>query len=307
MRKPFQNPLTVVFTILGAALILADLTGAQQTPAPITQQPSTPSKPSPSAPKKAPAAKPGQTSTKKAPAPLPLKTDKDKLSYAIGMNEGRRLSQGIKQSDLDVDQTLILRAIKDALSGSKFLLTDEEAQTTLKALQAELVKKQEEMHKAQELQMQQLGEQNKKEADAFLTDNKTKEGIVALPSGLQYKILEEGTGPKPAAGDMVTVNYRGTLLNGTEFDSSYKHGQPASFPVGGIIKGWNEALQLMPVGSKWQLYVPPDLAYGPRGAPPRIGPNSALIFEVELISIQPKTPPAPAPAAAPTAPPTSKP
>ncbi|HKS96456.1 MAG TPA: FKBP-type peptidyl-prolyl cis-trans isomerase [Terriglobia bacterium] len=224
------------------------------------------------------------------------------MSYAIGMNEGRRLSQGIKQNDLDVDQALILRAVKDALSGSKFLLTDEEAQTTLKALQAELVK-------AQELKAQQLAETNKKESDEFLAANKAKDGVVTLPSGLQYKVLEEGTGPKPSVSDMVTVNYRGTLLNGTEFDSSYKHGQPATFNVGQIIKGWTEALQLMPVGSKWELYIPPDLAYGARGAGQNIGPNSALIFEVELISIQPKTTPAlaPSPVAAPTASPASKP
>lgn len=286
--------------IFAAGLIFADLSRAQQTPGSATQQPSTPSKSSPSAPKKAPAAKQGQTSAKKAPAPLILKTDKDKLSYAIGMNEGRRLSQGIKQSDLDVDQALILRAIKDALSGSKFLLTDEEAQTTLKALQAELVK-------AQELKAEQLAETNKKESDEFLAANKAKDGVVTLPSGLQYKVLEEGTGPKPSASDMVTVNYRGTLLNGTEFDSSYKRGQPATFNVGQIIKGWTEALQLMPVGSKWELYIPPDLAYGARGAGQNIGPNSALIFEVELISIQPKAPPAPAPAPAPAAAPTKSP
>ena len=300
MRKSFQKPSTIALTILASGLILADLAWAQQTPAPATQQPSTPSKSSPPAPKKAPAAKPAQTSAKKAPAPLVLKTEKDKVSYAIGMSEGRRLTQGIKQSDLDVDQAILLRAIKDALSGSKFLLTDQEAQTTLTNLQAEL-------RKTAELKAQQLAETNKKESDEFLASNKAKEGVVTLPSGLQYKILEEGTGPKPSAGDMVTVNYRGTLLNGTEFDSSYKRGQPASFPVGGIIKGWNEALELMPVGSKWELYIPPDLAYGARGAGQSIGPNSALIFEVELISIQPKTPPAPAPAPAPAAAPTASP
>jgi FKBP-type peptidyl-prolyl cis-trans isomerase FklB len=304
MRKPFQKPLTAVLTILGAALILTDLAWAQQTPASAAQQPPA-SSPSPAtSSKKPPAAKPGQTSAKKAPAPLVLKTQKDKLSYAIGMSEGRRLTQGIKQSELDVDQAIILRAIKDSLSGSKFLLTDQEAQTTLSNLQAEL-------RKAQELKAQQLAETNKKESDEFLAANKAKEGVVTLPSGLQYKILEEGTGPKPSASDMVTVNYRGALLNGTEFDSSYKRGQPATFNVGQIIKGWTEALQLMPVGSKWELYIPPDLAYGARGAGQNIGPNSALIFEVELISIQPKTPPAPAPApapaAAPTASPTSKP
>ena len=136
--------------------------------------------------------------------------------------------------------------------------------------------------------MQKAGEINKKAGDDFLAQNKTKEGVVALPDGLQYKILKEGTGPKPAATDSVVCNYRGTLLDGTEFDSSYKRGQPATFPVSGVIKGWTEAVQLMPVGSKWQLFVPADLAYGNRGAGPDIGPNATLIFEVELLSIQNK-------------------
>jgi FKBP-type peptidyl-prolyl cis-trans isomerase len=129
---------------------------------------------------------------------------------------------------------------------------------------------------------------NKKEGAEFLEANKTKEGVVTLPSGLQYKILTEGTGPKPAASDTVVCNYRGTLISGTEFDSSYKRGQPASFPVNGVIKGWTEALQLMPVGSKWQLFVPAELGYGDRGAGGEIGPGATLIFEVELLSIQGK-------------------
>ena len=129
---------------------------------------------------------------------------------------------------------------------------------------------------------------NKKEGEDFLAANKSKEGVVTLPSGLQYKVLKEGTGPKPSPTDSVVCNYRGTLINGTEFDSSYKRGQPATFPVNGVIKGWTEALQLMPVGSKWQLFIPPDLAYGQRGAGADIGPNATLIFEVELLSIQGK-------------------
>lgn len=137
--------------------------------------------------------------------------------------------------------------------------------------------------------MQLAGEANKKEGEAFLAANKAKEGVVTLPSGLQYKILKEGTGPKPAASDSVICNYRGTLLNNTEFDSSYKRGEPATFPVGQVIHGWTEALQLMPVGSKWQLFIPAELAYGPRGAGPDIGPNATLIFEVELLSIQGKS------------------
>jgi FKBP-type peptidyl-prolyl cis-trans isomerase len=149
-------------------------------------------------------------------------------------------------------------------------------------VQTELRKKQDEKKHA-------AGEANKKDGDAFLAANKGKEGVVTLPSGLQYKILTAGKGPKPTADDSVVCNYRGTLINGTEFDSSYKRGEPATFPVGGVIKGWTEALQLMPVGSKWQLFVPSDLAYGERGPSPEIGPNSTLIFEVELLSIQDKS------------------
>jgi len=228
--------------------------------------------------------------TAETAAPLTLATDKDKQSYAIGINVGKGLSQNLKQAGVEIDPAILTHAIKDVLAGDKQLMTDQEAQETLKALQTE-------MHNAQEEKAKLLAETNKKEGDDFLAANKTKQGMVALPDGLQYKILQEGIGPKPAAGDSVTVNYRGTLVNGTEFDSSYKRGQPAQFPVGGVIKGWTEALQLMPVGSKWQVFVPSDLAYGPAGRPPVIGPNSALVFEVELVSIQPK--PAPAPAAAP--------
>ncbi len=154
----------------------------------------------------------------------------------------------MKRDGIDVDTAILLRGLKDAFAGSKLLLTDQEAQTVTTALQADLRQK-------QELARQQAIETNKKEGEAFLAANKTKEGVVALPSGLQYKILQEGTGPKPTATDTVTVNYRGTLLNGTEFDSSYKRGQPATFGVGQIIKGWTEALRLMPVGSKWQLFI----------------------------------------------------
>jgi FKBP-type peptidyl-prolyl cis-trans isomerase FklB len=167
------------------------------------------------------------------------------------------------------------------LAGGKTLLTDEQAQTTLTAIQNSLRKKQQDMR-------QQAGDTNKKEGDAFLAENKTKDGVITLPSGLQYKIVKAGDGPKPAAADSVVCNYRGTLINGTEFDSSYKRGQPATFPVGQVIKGWTEALQLMPVGSKWELYIPSDLAYGDRGAGANIGPNATLIFEVELLSIQGK-------------------
>ncbi len=187
-----------------------------------------------------------------------------------------------KQS-VEVDTSIVLRGLKDALAGGKLLLTDDEAKAALTQLQTDLRNKQME-------KMKEAADLNKKTGTDFLEANKAKEGVVMLPSGLQYKILIEGAGPKPAPTDTVSCNYRGTLLDGTEFDSSYKRGQPASFPVTGVIKGWTEALQLMPVGSKWQLFIPSDLAYGDRGADPRsgIGPGATLIFEVELLSIQEK-------------------
>ena len=191
------------------------------------------------------------------------------------------MGENLQKQSVPVDPAILTRGLKDGLAGGKTLLTDQEAQAAIGEVQADLRKKQQE-------KMQAAGDANKKEGDAFLTGNKAKEGVVTLPSGLQYKILKEGAGPKPAATDSVVCNYRGTLINGTEFDSSYKRGEPATFPVNGVIKGWTEALQLMPVGSKWQLFVPSDLAYGERGPSPDIGPNSTLIFEVELISIQDK-------------------
>jgi FKBP-type peptidyl-prolyl cis-trans isomerase len=186
---------------------------------------------------------------------------------------GGRHRQGVA-----VDPALVSRGIKDALAGGKTALTEDEAKAVLMKLQNE-------MRDKMQAKAQEAGAANKKEGDAFLAANKTKEGVVTLPSGLQYKILKEGTGPKPAATDTVSCNYRGTLISGKEFDSSYKRNEPTSFPVGGVIKGWTEALQLMPVGSKWQLFIPPDLAYGERGAGADIGPGATLIFEVELLSI----------------------
>jgi FKBP-type peptidyl-prolyl cis-trans isomerase FklB len=252
---------------------------AQQTPAATPQQP--PAAKPQTAPaagaQKTPAAKTGQSTKPRTQAPLVLKTQKDKVSYALGMNLGTNLH---KQS-VEVDPAIVLRGLKDALAAGKTLLTEDEARAALTQLQAEVHNKQQEI-------MKQAGEASRKEGQEFLAANKAKEGIVTLPSGLEYKILTEGTGPKPAATDSVSCNYRGTLLNGKEFDNSYKRGQPATFPVNGVIKGWTEALQLMPVGSKWQLFIPSELAYGDRGAGPDIGPGSTLIFEVELLSIQPK-------------------
>ena len=198
-----------------------------------------------------------------------LKSPTEKLSYALGMDVGNQF----RKQSVDVDPAIFMRGLRDALSGGKTLLTEEEVRTAITGLQTEMKGR--------------LAAKNKQEGEAFLAQNKTKEGVVTLPSGLQYKILKAGEGSKPTLEDTVMCNYRGTLVDGTEFDSSYKRGQPATFPVKGVIKGWTEALQLMPIGSKWQLFIPSDLAYGERGLGP-IAPDSALIFEVELLSIQAK-------------------
>jgi len=280
---------------------------AQQTPATITQQaPAAKPQPGPSAgAQKAPAAKTGQATKPKTQAPLTLKSQKDKTSYAVGMNVGKGLAANLRQQSVEVDQAILLRGLKDALAGGKLLLTDDEAKAVLTQLQTEVRARQQEKMKVEQEKMKAAAEENKKEGAEFLAANKTKDGVVALASGLQYKILTEGTGPKPAATDTVSCNYRGTLVDGKEFDSSYKRGQPLSIQVNGVIKGWTEALQLMPVGSKWQLFIPSDLGYGDRGSGPVIGPSATLIFEVELLSIQAKdkTQPPPPPASAPTPPP----
>ena len=265
---------TVVVTLFAGGMLLGNAL-AQQTPA--TTPPASSSSAG-SAKGQTPAAKVHSATAAKTPAPLVLKTQKDKFSYALGMKMGANLQ---KQS-VPVDPAILARGLKDGLAGGKTLLTDDEAQAALKAVQDEL-------HAKQQAMVQQAASANKKEGEGFLAANKGKDGIVTLASGLQYKILKEGTGPKPAATDSVVCNYQGTLIDGKEFDSSYKRGQPVTFPVNGVIKGWTEALQLMPVGSKWQLFIPADLAYGDRGAGADIGPGATLIFEVELLSIQDKS------------------
>jgi len=197
------------------------------------------------------------------------------------MNIGRDLGEKLRKDSVDVNTAIILRGMKDALAGGKMLLTDEQAKAAMDAFLTDLRKRQDE-------KMALAGDVNKAKGDAFLAANKTKDGVVTLPSGLQYKIITSGTGPKPTLSDSVVCNYRGTLIDGTEFDASSKHGGPATFPVGQVIKGWTEALQIMPVGSKWQLYIPSNLAYGPNGAGGDIGPNSTLIFDIELLSIKGK-------------------
>lgn len=227
---------------------------------------------------KAPAKRASSAAVSPSPASSdsPLKTQKDKLSYAIGM----QVANNLKRQSLDADPDVLMKGLKDEMAG-KSLMTDAEARTTMTQVFAELRAKQEE-------KMKEAGEANKKAGEDFLAANKSKPGVVTTASGLQYKVITQGTGPRPTASDTVVCNYKGTLIDGKEFDSSYKRGEPATFPVSGVIKGWTEALQLMPVGSKYELYIPSDLAYGERGAGADIGPNTTLIFEVELLSIQGK-------------------
>lgn len=206
---------------------------------------------------------------------LVLKDQKDKVSYSIGMDIGNNL----KKQSIDIDPDILAQGIKDAFSGGKTLLTEQEFRDTMTAFQTEFRAKQFE-------RLKELADKNKKEGEAFLAENKEKEGVMTLPSGLQYKIIKEGTGETPKLEDTVTVNYRGSLIDGTEFDSSYRRGQPATFSLKSVIAGWAEALQLMKAGSKWQLFVPSNLAYGERGAGPDIGPNATLVFDIELLSIK---------------------
>ena len=208
-----------------------------------------------------------------------FKNDAEKISYAIGMNAGNSIKNSLKNVDVNVDVDALAKGIKEAAGGGQTLITEEQDKEILMAFQSEMRTKQMEKRK-------EAGEKNKKEGEEFLAKNKTEAGVITLPSGLQYKVMTEGTGEMAKATDSVTVNYRGTLIDGTEFDSSYKRGQPASFRVTGVIKGWTEALQLMKTGSKWKLFIPSDLAYGERGSGQQIGPNAVLIFEVELVSIQ---------------------
>jgi FKBP-type peptidyl-prolyl cis-trans isomerase FklB len=204
-----------------------------------------------------------------------LGTDKEKISYGIGVDAARNF----KRLGLDLDLDVLVRALRDVYTGQKLLMSEDELRTTMNAYQAELMQRQIQATKV-------AAEANKKAGDAYLAENGAKKGVVSLPSGLQYTVLKAGDGKKPAAEDLVEVHYRGRLLDGTEFDSSYAKGQPAVFKVSGVIPGWSEALKLMPVGSAWQLVVPPQLGYGERGAGRDIGPNATLIFDVELLAIR---------------------
>jgi FKBP-type peptidyl-prolyl cis-trans isomerase FklB len=205
---------------------------------------------------------------------LELKDQRDKQSYSLGYQFG----QGLKAQRLDINLEVYVSGIKDALSGTNPQLSQEEIRKTVSDLQQRIAA-------VRQKGLKEMAEKNLSEGKAFLEENKKKEGVKTLSSGLQYKVLAEGSGKTPKAADNVTVNYKGTLINGAEFDNSYKRGQPATFKVNGVIKGWTEALQLMKEGSKWQLFIPHELGYGDRGAGP-VPPNSTLIFEVELISVK---------------------
>lgn len=221
-----------------------------------------------------------------AASPSALKGQKEKASYVLGLEVGK----GFRKQPVEVDPDLFLKGFRDGLAGSGTLLTEEEIRLTLAELQAELKRKQGASEAEKVLAASQAAEKNKTDGEAFLAANKAKEGVVTLENGLQYKILKAGDGKKPTVDDTVVCQYRGTLLDGTEFDSSYKRNRPATFPLKGVIKGWTEALQLMPVGSTWQIFIPSYLAYGERGQPKgQIPPNATLVFEVELVSTQEKS------------------
>lgn len=203
-----------------------------------------------------------------------MKTTKEKVSYCIGLETGKNL----KQQFADMDVQLLNEGFQDGLSDASPKLTSDEIRSILVALKNQVESQQKQY-------IAQLAENNKKQGDVFLSLNKQKEGVVALPSGLQYKVLKSGSGAKPSLFDHVTIHYKGTFTDGRVFDSSFDRGEPATFPLNRLIAGWSEALQLMQIGDKWQLFVPSYLAYGEQGYGPEIGPNTTLVFEVELLGI----------------------
>ena len=205
----------------------------------------------------------------------PITSDVDKASYSIGLNMGKQMAQ-LKDN---INFTMVNQGISDAFTGAELKLTDDEVRAALSEFQQRI-------QQAQIDKTTKASELNKTAGDAFLASNKAAQGVVVTESGLQYKVITDGTGETPKSTDTVVTHYRGTLIDGTEFDSSYKRGQPATFPVTGVIKGWTEALQKMKVGSKWELVIPSDLAYGERGAGQNIGPHSVLKFEIELLEIK---------------------
>ena len=216
----------------------------------------------------------------------PLQTNLEKRSYAIGIN----MAKSLVRQEVEVDLKAIQLAMDHVLNNKDILITDQEVASLIGEIQQEIRERQLAQRKQMESEREEKGEENKVKGAAFLAENKTKEGVKTTASGLQYKVITEGNGPSPKAEDMVTVHYRGSLINGTEFDSSYSRNAPAKFAANRVIKGWTEALQMMKIGSKYELYIPSDLAYGSAGRAPTIGPNEVLIFEVELLGIDPATP-----------------
>ncbi len=216
------------------------------------------------------------TSLAVAEEPVTLKTQKDRVNYSIGVN----VIKNFKQQDIDLDLNMVIKGMRDSLEGDKLLLSDDELRATLMEVQNAIRQK-------QRLGKRLSAMDNKREGEAFLAANKKKEGVVTLPSGLQYKVIKSGNGRKPADDDTVFCHYRTTLINGTEIDNSYGNNKPMAYKIkDGVIPGWKEALKLMPLGSKWQLFVPFNLAYGDRGSGMIIGQNETLIFEIELLDIQ---------------------
>ena len=220
----------------------------------------------------------------------PLKNQRDKVSYAIGLDIGSTM----KRQLIDVDEKLLSEGVHDGMTGAKPILNEEQVRQVMSTFQREMMEKQATVRKKE-------GEKNAAEGKKFLEENKKKTGIKTTASGLQYQVIAEGSGTAPKETDTVEVNYRGTLINGTEFDSSYKRGKPAKFPVNRVIKGWTEGLQLMKPGAKYKFYIPPELAYGERGAGNEIGPESTLVFDVELLGVTPG--PSPQPGTSPMMPP----
>jgi len=217
-----------------------------------------------------------------------LKSRADKLGYSIGLDFAKSI-ESLSQ-EVDVNSKMVIKGFEDAITGKDVLITQEEFKQVMQEFQAEMQEKQARMQQEamekQSKEMAKVGEKNGKEGEAFLAKNAKEKGVKTTASGLQYMVLKEGTGKSPKETDQVETHYKGTLIDGTEFDSSYKRGEPAVFPLNAVIPGWTEALQLMKVGGKNKIFVPAKLAYGPRGAGGVIGPNATLIFEIELLSIK---------------------
>ena len=269
--------------VIVGGLLLAGIAIAQETPA--AKSDSTAQKVSGAHSQKMAAhqAADSKAETKKGATPkdeqkgaITFNSAKEKVSYALGVE----LAAGFKYQRMDVDLPLIIRGMRDAFANedTKLAMPPKEIADTLRQYG-------EDRKRGLEHAMQMVSDKNKRAGEDFVAQNAKKDGVVTLPSGLQYKVLKEGDGKKPTLSDSIVCNYRGTLVDGTEFDNSYKQNKPATFPVKSVIKGWREAIQLMPVGSKWQLVIPPQLGYGERGAGGAIGPNTTLVFEMELISI----------------------